>query len=248
MQPTLREITMDMQDKFEKYILGHLTGGEKVEFERELENNPLLKEQLELEQDIVGQIRNRAFVDKQIKTAKKEVQRGKVIRLISYSVTSIAALLLVFFLVHGVWQGKQYDKLYASNFTTYTNDYLPTDGSYRGDTEIDSLLVKAMLAYERKDFTTAETQFSQSLSTKDNPEIRFYLAISQLETGKINDALHNLQILHSQPFNFRYYEQTRWYLALANLKLHHKSEAKKYLDELVAFDGVYLDKVKEIFE
>ena len=233
---------MDKQDKFESYILGRMTGPEKTEFEHELENNPLLKEQLELERDIAGQIRDRAFVDKQINRAKKEMQRGKVIRLTSYSVTSIAALFLVFFLVHGVWQGKQCDKLYASNFTTYTNDYLPTDGSYRGDTEIDSLLVKAMLDYERNDFTAAEPQFSQILSTKDNPEIRFYLAIAQLETGKTEGALKTLQMLYSQPLGFRYYEQIRWYLALANLKLHQKGEAKKYLDELVALDGVYMDK------
>ncbi|MDP1621232.1 MAG: tetratricopeptide repeat protein [Bacteroidales bacterium] len=236
---------MDKQDKFEKYILGQMTEPEKAEFENELENNPLLKEQLELEQDIVGQIRNRAFVDRQINVAKKELQRGKVIRLIFYSVTSIAALFLVFFVVHGVWQGKQCDNLYAANFTTYT-DYLPTDGSYRGDAEIDSLLLKAMLAYEKKDFTSAETQFSQILSTKDNPEIRFYLAIAQLETGKIKEALNTLQMLYNYPIDYRYYEQTRWYLALVHLKLHHKSEAKKYLDELVALDGEYLDKAKEL--
>ena len=239
---------MDKQDKFESYILGRMTGPEKTEFEHELENNPLLKEQLELEQNIVGQIRERAFVDKQINRAKQEMKRGKVISLISYSITSIAALFLVLFIVHGVWQGKQCDKLYASNFTTYNNDYLPTDGSYRGDTEIDSLIVKAMLAYEGKDFTTAETQFSQILSTKDNPEIRFYLAIAQLEIGKTEVALNSLQMLYSQPLGFRYFEQLRWYLALANLKLHHKSEAKKYLDELVALDGVYLDKVKKLIE
>ena len=238
---------MDKQDKFESYILGRMTGPEKTEFEHELENNPLLKEQLELERDIAGQIRDRAFVDTQINRAKKEMQRGKIIRLISYSVTSIAALFLVFFLVHGVWKGKQCDNLYASNFTAYPNDFLPTDVSYRGDTEIDSLLVKAMLAYERKEFTAAETQFSQILSTKDSPEIRFYLAIAQLETGKTKEALNTLQMIYSLPLNFRYYEQTRWYLSLANLKLHHKSEAKKYLDELLALDGVYLDKVKTLF-
>ena len=239
---------MDTQDKFEKYILGHMTGPEKAEFENELEKKPLLKEQLELQRNIAGQIRDRAFVDKQINRAKKEMQRGKVIRLISYSVTSIAALFLVFFLVHGVWQGNQCDKLYASNFTTYTNDYIPTDGSYRGDTEIDSLLVKAMLAYERKDFTTAETQFGQILSTKDNPEIRFYLAITQLETDKTKEALNTLQMIYSLPLGFRYYEQTRWYLALVNLKLHDKAEAAKYLEELVTLDGIYLDRAKKLLK
>jgi len=239
---------MDTQDKIEKYILGHMTGTEKVEFEKELENNPLLKEQLEMEQAIVGQIRDRAFVDSQITTAKKEMQEGKTIRLISYSVSSIAALFLVFFVVQGVWQGQKYNKLYASNFTSYTNDLVTTDGSFRGNAEIDTLQVIAMVAYEKKDFTSAETELNQILLVKDNPDLRFYLAITQLETGKTKEALKNLQLLYSQPIEYRYYEQTRWYLALANLKLHQQSKSKKYLDELVALDGVYLDKAKGLLE
>ena len=235
---------MDTQDKFEKYILGHMTEAEKAEFEKELETNPLLKEQLEMEQAIVGQIRDRSFVGSQITTAKKEMQKGRIIRLMSYSVSSIAALFLVFFVVQGVWQGQKYNKLYASNFTTYTNDLLTTDGSFRGDIEIDSLQVITMLAYEKKDFTTAETGFNQILLAKDNPDIRFYLAISQMENGKTEDALKTLKVLYVQPKEYRYYEQTRWYLALTNLKLHRKSEVKNYLDELVALDGVYLDRAK----
>lgn len=242
---------MDTQDKFEKYILGQMTEAEKTEFENELENNPLLKEQLELEQAIVGQIRNRAFVDKQITTAKREMQRGKTIRLFSYSVSSIAALFLVFFVIQGVLQNRQCEQLYASNFNIPNNDYVMIDGiprgnqeTTRGEAEIDS--ISAMTAYEKKDFATAEAQFNQILSEKDNPDLRFYLAITQLETEKSKDALKTLQLLYSQPKEYRYYEQTRWYLALVHLKLHHKNEAKKYLDELVALDGVYLGKAKEL--
>ena len=239
---------MDTANKIEKYLLGQMTEAEKVEFEKELEDNPLLKEQLEMEQDIVEQLRDRSFVDSQITTAKKEMQKGRIIRLISYSVSSIAALFLVFFVVQGVWQGQKYNKLYASNFTAYTNDLLATDGSFRGDAEIDTLQVAAMVAYEKKDFTSAETELNQILLVKDNPDLRFYLAITQLETGKTKEALKNLQLLYSQPIEYRYYEQTRWYLALVQLKLHEKGEAKKYLDELVAFNGLYLDKAKELLK
>ena len=244
---------MDTQDKIEKYILGQMTEAEKTEFENEIENNPLLKEQLELEQAIVGQIRNRSFVDKQINTAIKEMQKGKIIRLMSYSVSSIAALLLVFFVIQGVLQNRQYEQLYAPNYTIPNNDYVITDGIPRGDqgttrgeAEVDS--ITAMTAYEKKDFETAESQFNQILSEKDDRDLRFYLAITQMETGKTEEALKTLQMLYTQPKEYRYYEQTRWYLALVHLKLHHKSKAKKYLDELVALDGVYLDEAKELLK
>ena len=237
---------METPNKIESYLLGQMGETEKAEFENELQNNPLLKEQLELERAIVTQIQNRAFVDQQITAAKKEIQKGKTIRLALYSVVSLAAMLVLVFFVHGVWQGQQYDQLYASNFITYPNDYLVTDGAYRGDVVIDSLQVMAMTAYENKDFATAINLFTRVLTITDNTEIRFYLAIAQLETGQKNEALTNLQTLYSQPNEYRYYEQTRWYLALVHLKLHQKADAKKYLHELITLEGVYWEKAKEL--
>lgn len=237
---------METPNKIESYLLGQMGETEKAEFENELQNNPLLKEQLELERAIVTQIKKRAFVDQQITAAKKEMQKSKTIRLTLYSVVSLAAMLVLVFFVHGVWQGHQYDQLYASNFITYPNDYLVTDGAYRGDVPIDSLQVMAMTAYEKKDLASAINRFTQVLTTNDNPELRFYLAIAQLETGQTNEALSNLQTLYNQPNEYRYYEQTRWYLALVHLKLHQKADAKKYLDELLKLEGVYWDKAKEL--
>jgi len=236
------------QQNFEKYIMNLMTEIEKAEFEKDVANNPVLKEQLELEQSVVGQIREHAFVDNQIITAKNEMRKGKIIRMVFYSATSIAASFLLFFFGYNYFQNRQMNQQYASNFNAYTNDYIATDGSYRGDVEIDTFLLTAMLAYEKKDYPLAEAKFNKLLSANDNPEIRFYLAISQIETGKTDLSINSLNVLYLQPKDFRYYEQTRWYLALAHLKLHHKSDSKKYLDELVALEGVYYDKAKGLLD
>jgi hypothetical protein len=236
-----------MQEKFEAYILNLMTEIEKTEFENDLNNNPLLKEQLELEQSLVGQIRGHAFAEEQISTAKKEMKKGKIIRMASYSLASIAASFLLFFFGYSFYQNREMNQQFAFNFSAYTNDYIATDGSYRGDVEIDSLLLSAMRAYEMRDYPLAEAKFNQHLTEKDNPEIRFYLAITQMGTGKTKEALKTLHLLYSQPIEYRYYEQTRWYLALVQLKLHEKGEAKKYLEELVALDGVYWEKAKLLF-
>lgn len=234
------------QEKFENYTLDSMTESEKAEFEYELENNPILKEQLELKQQIVGHIQDQAFVNEQIITAKKELKKGRTVKMISYSVTAIAAVLLLFFIIPLLNQNSELDKLYAANFTTYSNDYIATDVIYKGDVKIDSILLIAMSAYEKQEFAKAENQFNQILAANENPEIRFYLAMVQLENGQTNEALANLQILYAQPGEFRYYEQTRWYLALVNLKLHHKADANRYLDELTKLEGVYWDKAKEL--
>jgi len=71
----------------------------------------------------------------------------------------------------------------------------------------------------------------------------------QLETGKTKEALITLLTLYTLTQDYyNYYEQTRWYLALASLKLHNEKAAKKYLDELVALDGVYLDRAKGLLQ
>jgi len=180
------------------------------------------------------------------------MKKSKIIRLVLYSATSIAASFLIFIMVFNIYQNHKFDKLYTSNFSSYPNDLIATDGLYRGDEEIDSVLQlamqSAMTAYEKKKYSIAESQFDQLLTTKDNPEIWFYMAISQMETGKTDLAINTLNILHLQPMEFCYYEQTRWYLALAHLKLHHKSDAKRYLDELVALGGVYWDKAKVLLK
>lgn len=235
-----------MQDKIERYIHNRLTESERADFEIEMNQNPLLKDQVELEQAIVTQVQNRAFVDQQISAAKNEMRKHKTIRLTLYSVVSVAAMLVLVFFVRGVWQGRQYDQLYASNFVTYTNDYIMVDGVYKGEATVDSLEMAAMKAYENQNFAEAETQLDQILAKNENPELRFYLAVSQLQNGKTELAQQTLENLYVQTPDYRYYEQTRWYLALVHLKLHQKTEAKKYLDELVKLEGEYLDRAKEL--
>lgn len=236
------------QEKFERYLLGQMAGTEKAEFETELENNPLLKEQLELEKSVVEQIRNRAFVEHQINVAKKEMKNGKSIKMTLYAITSLAAVFLLFFVINGLFQNKKYENLYAAAFEVYPNDYVDTKANYRGDATIDSLLLSAMAAYEKKNFAEAEIQFALVLQHNENPGIRFYLAVTQLENNKIKEALQNLELLYNNPENFRYYEQTRWYLALLHLKMQQKKEAKKYLEELMENEGKYWDKAKEILK
>jgi hypothetical protein len=237
------------QEKFERYLLDQMTGTEKAEFETDMENNPLLKEQLELECDIVQQIqqiRSRAFVEHQINVAKKEMKNGRIIKMTLYTITSIAAVFLLFFVINGLFQNQKYETLYAASFEVYPNDYVDTEANYRGDATIDSLLLSAMAAYEKNKFSEAEALFYEVLRKNNNPEIRFFLAVTQLENNKPELAISALNGLYSQPKDFRYYEQTRWYLALAHLKLHNKTEAKNYLNELVKQEKKYWDRAKEL--
>jgi hypothetical protein len=79
-------------------------------------------------------------------------------------------------------------------------------------------------------------------------EEKEFLAATKLLADKLPEqALIALQKLYSYPVGYRYYEEVRWYLVLTELKLHHKSEAKKYLNELLDSE-YYHDKAKKALE
>jgi TolA-binding protein len=271
---------MDIQNKIEQYLQGKMTDAEKKDFEKELGNNDLIKAKLELqreiinqiksrafvnaqlamarvevendsnelEQEIATQIRNRAYVDQQINAAKSEVKKGRTIQLVRIAM-SVAALFLGVVLIHGIWQNSQMEKLYTGNFEVFEND-LTGIGTFRGTTNqtgLDTLINLALKEYESKNYIEAEKQFNHilTLDTK-NYELRFYLGVSQLANHKTNEAIGTFEKLYQQPKEFAYYEETRWYLALANLKIHNKSAAENYLKELIQLEGFYYDKAKEL--
>jgi hypothetical protein len=80
-----------------------------------------------------------------------------------------------------------------------------------------------------------------------NPLETEFLNATKLISKQPEQALNALLKLYSYSDTYSYYEDVRWYLALTELKLHHKSEAKKYLHELVDSE-FYGEKVKKVLE
>ena len=228
---------METDEKIERYLSGQMNGDERAAFENEMKNDPVLMKNVELDKALVEQVKYHAFVEKQILHGKGELKRRKNLKLTAYTVLSLAAVLFILFFIPGIWQQNNYEELFTSAYQVYPNDYLSVDATFRGDARIDSLELAAMTAYENKDFLNAESKLKEILQTGENHELRFFLAMSQLENAKTDDAIESLQALYSLSETFKYYEQTRWYLALALIKLQNKDKARRYLDELLEIEG-----------
>ena len=87
-----------------------------------------------------------------------------------------------------------------------------------------------------------DTLYSQMYTTPGNDEYRgepnkeeqeFITAVKFLETNQPEQAQTALLKLYSLSSDYPYYEAVRWYLAMTELKLRHRAQAKKYLNELV---------------
>jgi hypothetical protein len=194
------------QEKFERYLTDRMTESEKADFEDELKNNPLLKEQFDIEAKIVDQIKDSAFVNNQINTAQKEIKKGRSIRMRYYSIASMAAILVLVFVTPILYNNHKFNNLYKENFTS-----------------IDS------------------RQISGVNRSGTSPDEQFITALSNMGNGKMQDARIILEELHKEPPRFKYYEDTRWYLALVHLRLHYKSKVEKYLKEVINLNGKYKD-------
>jgi tetratricopeptide (TPR) repeat protein len=86
------------------------------------------------------------------------------------------------------------------------------------------------VAYENKDFEVAEKAFESILEKNENPNIRFYYALSLLNQDKFNLALAQLNQLDVD--NSDYKPEILWYSSLIYLHQENVENAKKQLKKL----------------
>ncbi|GEQ85193.1 hypothetical protein ULMS_07010 [Patiriisocius marinistellae] len=119
--------------------------------------------------------------------------------------------------------------LYASNFEPYPNTLQPVVRDIPGNL--------AFMEYENGNYEKAISEFQKMLELQDNPDIKFYLAMSHLNTGATDKALIILKSIEDT--NTRYLPQTHWYSALAHLKSEDKKSALQSLKKLKTVDAMY---------
>jgi tetratricopeptide (TPR) repeat protein len=114
--------------------------------------------------------------------------------------------------------------LYNQYFEIYPNVYQPV---VRGSSEEST---KAFMYYENKDYDKAQRAFLSLLEEENNPNIRFYYALSLLNDNLPEKGLEELKKLQNIQFEFQ--AEVLWYSALTNLKIENNLEAKKLLNTL----------------
>jgi len=112
-----------------------------------------------------------------------------------------------------------------------------------------AMIINRTMMNNRMDnlYTEMYTSPDELRGTPNQQEADLYNVIKLLDQNQPEQAQTALLKLYNLSSDYPYYEAVRWYLALTELKLHHKAEAKKYLNELIdsEFYGV---KVKGMLE
>jgi tetratricopeptide (TPR) repeat protein len=256
-------------EKIDRYLLGEMTQQERIDFESFMEENPDLKETMLIQKHIVSAID--AVEKEKFIQHLKEIDKSKMVQVVmedsmhykkmekaikleskeinwkkyALSAIAIAAMFVVVFLVFKNSNSTNYDRLYAENFTTYPNDYVfsRSDDLTQEDQEI---ITEALQYYDNKEYSQTIQVLEKYLTAKDkDTELLFYLAMSQMEIGKIEEAIENLEYLNAVP-DYLYSVDVKWYLALGYLKKGEGEKAKSLLEELRDIPNNYSFKINAL--
>ena len=135
-----------------------------------------------------------------------------------------------------------YQQAYAAAFEQYDNTLSKavllelSEQGFGGNPDKEALqeILKAMEAYDNKEYTQAITLLQECLEKQPNSsyqnKMELYLGLSYLEANTAEKAIEQLQSLSSKQEANQ--AVTEWHLALAYLKMEKIESAKKILHKL----------------
>ena len=230
------------QELIERYLNEMMTDEEITRFNEKLKTDPLLLEELQLEQaahSIVieaGREDLRASLEGFEEEWQNKQTKTKLVSLSSRRLLSLVAALLLLIMAMTWFYQNQIDSpqdLFATHFEAYRSP-----SPERGNT-LTSNWQKASTAYAAANYIEAASLFQESI--KDSTAIpylsHFYLGISLLaqQPPRLESAIHSLEKVLLSDNDYQL--QAKWYMALAFLKLDQKDKAKTWLEDLLKTGG-----------
>lgn len=240
--------------RIEHYLEGKLTEDDVLAFEDRLKSDKEFANQLKNYNTIISEIRefSRNELKNQLTRIHYEVipmkEKKDPIGFKGYLRVAAVILALVVLsspiIYNKYFKKSSCEKLFTEYFEPYSNI-----SSQRGSLIDEENLLKesAMYFYEKGDYNKAILSFEELLShynTKDNQTL-FYYGISCLGSEENAKAIEVLNKLNEEG-DLVFYEQVKWYLALAYLNVSEKEKSKNLLVKLVDYNGSYLDRANEL--
>ena len=238
-------------DRIEDFLDGGLSDDQLKEFEKDLLDDPDLKMELDLHQEVDEAIMENDIMDlrsklEAIETPPKVEEKRKFKYLTKWN---IVAASLALFIGLGSLMFLVNNKGSYSNEKVYSNYYKPYNvvmNTRSADANIDNMLVDALKSYEARDYRTALNLFKQILD-KDSTNItsNFYSGISNLEISEYHKANKNFtRVLRHK--NNLFIEQSEWYLGFCYLMTNEREKAIKQFNTIAKGNSFYKAKAQEI--
>ncbi len=236
----------------QKYLNNDLTTHEQDAFEKELKQNKLLREELNLQKNLDCFIQDDDLENFKLELdevydnliRKKQKKRFLGIGSLSFAAASIV-LIVTLGIVFLTNSGRKFssDEIFKEYYEGYPSAYTTrsVEPCVKNDQYAD-----ALLQYEAKNYIGAKESFIVvSKNHPNNIASKFYLGIVHIELKDYDNAIRNFSKVIESNDQF-YKEQSEWYKALCLVKLGRKTEAITGLNAIVEHKGFYRSHAEEI--
>lgn len=235
----------------ERYIAGEMSDSEKVWFEKELNGNSILNEELKLrkrtdevlnKQDIIS-LRNKLSL---IESGRRE--KGRVLRPQIKFYYGIAASIAVLAIIGSIIVTSNRNLTTGEIIERYSSEYVPTSGQRSAGSEMNDLFSRGLEYFQNHDYKNAAMFFSQVVENEPKDMYATLLnGISDYEESKYNDAKKSFGIVIEDNKNL-YIDQAQWYLALCYLQTDEKEKAGSLLRIIIDENGSYANQSRKILK
>jgi tetratricopeptide (TPR) repeat protein len=247
---------MEKMSKYDEYIQpfldGELSREELDWFNKELESNAVLAEDIKLYREVDSAIREQDVMDLRDQldvihnsigdpTREQNQQQSRIRKVLSYGAIASLAILISF----GILLKVQHKKL--TNEQIYQRHYEPYEVTmiYRSG-ETQSLINLAQTKYDAQDYYGAIKIYEQILNKEPgNMESNLYSGISYMETEQYSKAESRFGTIIDHKDNL-YIEQAEWYLGFCYLQTGRNDLARAHFKEISNGDGSYNKKARKI--
>ncbi|MGI9545151.1 MAG: tetratricopeptide repeat protein, partial [Cyclobacteriaceae bacterium] len=222
---------MEYEELLENYFREDLTVEERQLFRDLLENDQAFQEEFAFQSNLKKAITKTKRDDRKaiLQEIENNIGESRSAHFkINWGRLSIAAtilLLIGFGWYSGFFSGPDMQGMYVANYQVYPN----TEYTIDRNTEENTLERRAFVAYETKDYVEAIPLFLELIG-QGVPNIDFYLGQSYLGNDQAREAIPVFKKVINE--DDAYAEESKWYLALAFLRIEEKKNAIEQLREI----------------
>lgn len=235
----------------EDYLSGKLSAEDKKKFRARLLNDPVFNQEFQELKEIRLHVRQKSRVDiknlfDEIETniGKEETTKDQTVMKKAISIAaSIVLIAAISYIGLSDFSQPTNESLFDEHFTTYHS----LNGQVRGTMEETlTLKDKAFRTYDAGDFFSSEEMLSTLVAAEPSAMNYFYLGMSQLEIGKTEEAIKNLNTVINNYNSFN--DQAKWYLALSLLKAEEEDATLGALANIIVNKSDYKAKAEALLK